>query len=58
MIEEVLLIMVADEGVLGVGYPTPYGCDAVYFSEGFEFSKQLEFDEYSIVGFLSDVFFE
>jgi hypothetical protein len=58
MNDEVLLIMISDEGVLGIGYPQPYGVDAVYFSEGIEFTRQLETDEYLVVGYLTEVFFE
>lgn len=42
-----LLIYIHDQGVLGVGRSTNYGCDAYFLSEGILFQLSLEPDEYT-----------
>jgi hypothetical protein len=45
---ELELIFIHDQGVLGIGRPTSYGCDAHFLCEGILFKLSLEPDEYTI----------
>lgn len=55
MTEDLFLIMVEDDGVFGVAKLTPYGCDAILYTEGIEYVKQLETDEFTTLARLEDV---
>lgn len=49
MSNEIINIYICEAGVFGFGIERPYGCDARYSVEGFEYSIPLEPDEYEII---------
>ena len=48
--DDLQLIFIHDQGVLGLGKETSYGCDAYYYIDGILFECSLETDEYEAWG--------
>lgn len=55
MNEEYLLVYVFDYGVLGVAIEQPYGADVIFPIEDLRYQRQLETDEYQVIGLVSEL---